>query len=332
MAPAAPCAKKRLSGKTKAGSPRKQCPAGSRRDRRAGCDGYKTTRCRRSSSSGGGKSPKKRAAAAQKVKTGRVSSPKKKAIKRRESSSLKRVISCKSKLIRWMADYDIARAVDVVECKEGDHKKKQLMAVFKKGVASADLVVTPSKLLSSKSATATTQRRVSSCDKIKKGTKRYPEGLYRMAACDKYVECMEDGKRIVYALFKKKDSAAVPVSAPAAPPVAPEAVAPAPAAVPLRRASRAAAPRAAARRAAAKPAAAPAAPAAAAGGPPPGLGLGAELRARGIGAARPAAPAGAAAIPLERQNTTVVLPRGDSVLRRIASERNPGAFGSFAGL
>lgn len=292
MAPAAPCAKKRLSGKTKAGSPRKRCPAGTLRDRRAACDGYKTARCRRSSSSGSGKLRK---------------SPK--SPKRRESSSLKRVIGCKSKLIRWMADYDIARAVDVIECKEGDHKKKQLMAVFKKGVAAADIVVTPSKLVS-KTATATTQRRVSGCDKIKKGTKRYPEGLYRMAACDKYVECMEDGKRIVYAMFKKDKGKAASAPAPVV------AAAAAKEAIPLRRAPRAPrAPRAAA--------AAPVQP----GGPPPGLGLGAMLRAQGLAPA-----AAAAAIPLSRQDTTVVNQRGASLLQRIASERNPGAFGSFGGL
>lgn len=113
MAPS--CSKKRLSGKTKQGTPRKRCPTGTVRDRRSSCGGLKTVRCRRSSSPGGAK--KKPAAP-----------------RRRESSSLRRVINCKSKLSRWTADYDILRCEDVIACKDGDKKKKSLLAVFDRNV------------------------------------------------------------------------------------------------------------------------------------------------------------------------------------------------------
>lgn len=111
-----PCAKKRLSGKTKQGVKRLNCPKGFRRDSRVSCDGLKTTRCRRRSSSSRSNSPSRRP----------------------PSSALKRVINCTSKLERFLADYDILRCEDVVECKDGEKKKKTLLAVFDKSVPMKD--------------------------------------------------------------------------------------------------------------------------------------------------------------------------------------------------
>lgn len=100
------CAKKRRSRSAK------RCPAGSRRDTRVGCDRYKTVRCRPT---------------AVKAKKTKAKSP---APRRKPSSSLKRVVTCKAQLKRLGKDYDIVRCAKVIECKDGEKKKKLLIALF----------------------------------------------------------------------------------------------------------------------------------------------------------------------------------------------------------
>ena len=77
----------------------------------------------------------------------------------------------------------------------------------------------PKARLRQGAASATWQRRIVGCA-TKQNAGKYTDEHYRKEPCDKYVECMEDGERVVYALFEKAKGAR-PVAAAAAPAPAP---------------------------------------------------------------------------------------------------------------